>query len=154
MRYTLAQLRKTKMPHFFEEELNLSEDLNGFEDIIGSKTAYVTGEINEVGIDEYLFKMNIQIDLVLQSAISLKEVEYHVDTDCEELYGLNSSLDEDINLIEGQTIDTKEAVITNIIINKPMRVVLAGEELKVESPELEEKTVNSAFASLKDLLDK
>ena len=36
MRFTLAQLRKLSLPYRYEEELDLSEELAGFEDILSS----------------------------------------------------------------------------------------------------------------------
>ena len=45
MRFTLAQLRKLQMPYSYEETLNLSEDLDGFEDIISSSPCVVKATI-------------------------------------------------------------------------------------------------------------
>ncbi len=155
MRFTLAQLRKLPMPHNYIEELDLSEELANFEDIISAKNAYVNGEIVEIGKDKYQVNMNINIELTLSSAISLKEVPFKIEVDCSEIYATNSEDDEDINLIVGQTIDTREAVITNVIINKPMRVVGEGEELDYENTDSSvDSEINNPFASLKDLLNK
>ena len=55
MRFTLAQLRKLQMPHKFNEELDLSGDLDGFEDIIKANPCHVQGEIKERGVDTYLY---------------------------------------------------------------------------------------------------
>lgn len=153
MRFTLAQLRKLRMPHHFEEELDLSEDLNGFEDIISVQNCKVLGEIRERGIDTYMIKFEINTDLIMRCAVTLTEVPYHIETIAEEVFSNDETIEEAFS-IEGQTVDTKEAVLTNILIAKPMTIVAEGVEFEsdeVVDEEPEEK-INPAFASLKDLL--
>lgn len=150
MRFTLAQLRKTIMPYSFDESLDLSNELNGFEDIISSKPCEVHTVIKERGIDTYLAIFNIKIEVVMQDSVSLLEIPYTIETTAEEIFTTDDSM-EDVFLIDGQTLDTKEAVLTNILINKPMSVTYEEFESDIEAEEEEEK-INPAFASLKDLL--
>ena len=150
MRFTLAQLRKTIMPYSFDESLDLSSELDGFEDIISSKPCEVHTVIKERGIDTYLAIFNIKIEVVMQDSVSLLEIPYTIETTAEEIFTTDDSM-EDVFLIEGQTLDTKEAVLTNILINKPMSVTNEEFESDIEEEEEEEK-INPAFASLKDLL--
>lgn len=154
MRFTLAQIRKLQMPYRFEEELDLSEDLDGFEDIISVQPCKVTAEIKERGVDTYLFQFHISMDLEMECAITLQGVPYHIETSADEIFTVDDSI-EDAFLIEGQTIDTKEAILTNVLIAKPMTIVAEGVDFESdEEPEIEQKaeSVNPAFASLKDLL--
>ena len=153
MRFTLAQLRKLQMPHKFNEELDLSGDLDGFEDIIKANTCYVQGEIKERGVDTYLFTFNFKIELIMEDSVSLKEISYIIEANAEEIY-TTDELIEDGFLIEGQTVDTKEAVLTNVLIAKPMSYTLE-EDYEFEEEDFEEEEeeyINPAFASLKDLL--
>ena len=61
MRFALAHLRKLIMPYSCDESLDLSSELDGFEDIISSKPANVHMIIRERGIDTYLFEFDIKI---------------------------------------------------------------------------------------------
>lgn len=155
MRLALAQLRKLTLPYKVSEDLDLSEDLNGYEDIISSEPAHVDYVITEVSLDKYLVKMDITINLVIESAISLRHLNKSISCTSEEIYVQNPGIDEDVNPFIGQTLDTKEAVLTNILCEKPMRSVGEGEYFEDEYVEEEDDdTSESPFASLKDLLNK
>lgn len=155
MRLALAQLRKLTLPYKVSEELDLSEDLNGYEDIISSKPAHVEYVISEVSLDKYLVKMDIKIDLVIESAISLKHLDKSISCKSEEIYVQNPDENEDVNPFIGQTLDTKEAVLTNILCEKPMRSIGDGEYFEDEYEEEDsDEVAESPFASLKDLLNK
>ena len=54
-------------------------------------------------------------------------------------------------LIEGVTLNTKEAILTNILCEKPMSFTKENFVSDVEE-ETEDDNINPAFASLKDLL--
>lgn len=156
MRLALAQLRKLSMPYHTSEDLDLSEELNGYEDIISSNNAHINYDISYLSEDRYLVKMDISIDFVVESAISLKHLNKSISCKSDEIYAMNPSEDEDVNSFVGQTLDTKEAVITCILCEKPMRSV--GEDEYFESDDIdsedEDGEINSAFASLADLLKK
>ena len=154
MRLTLAQLRKLAMPYRCSEELDLKEDLVDFEDIINTSNVHVEYEIRERGIDTYLVEFKYEITLTMQCSITLNEVDYVISEEASEIFTTDSEM-EDVFLIEGQTLDTKEAVLTNVLINKPMTVSTEGVEfISDEEPteDIEEEKINPAFAGLKDLL--
>ncbi len=153
MKFTLAQLRKLVMPYHCFEDLDLSDDLNNFEDIISVLPAKVEYDIKERGIDTFLVSFHVEMDLTMECSVTLKEIPYHITADAEELFSTDESF-EDAFLIENQTLDTKEAVLTNILIQKPMKVTCEGvtfEDEEEEHLESEDK-INPAFAKLKDLL--
>lgn len=142
------------MPYKCSEELNLSEELDNFEDIVSSSKVHVDYEIRERGIDTYLVEFDFTVDLVMQCAITLADVAYQINGSAEEIFTTDSELEEAF-MIDGQTLDTKEAVLTNILINKPMTVVSEGVSFESdEEPEEEinEEPINPAFAKLKDFL--
>ncbi len=154
MKWTLAQLRKTKCPFTFSFDIDLSEDLVGFEDILDTDLCHVEGVCNSTGYDDYLFDLHIVVPLKLQCAITLNPVSYQIDTQAQEFFTLDST-NEDANIIEGQTIDLREVIITNIILAKPMKVVQEGHEDDFKSAsdtKEDEPKINPAFASLKNLL--
>lgn len=156
MRLALAQLRKLTMPYVCSEDMDLSEDLNGYEDIISSSAAHIDYVINYISEGRYLVKMDISIDLVVESAISLKHLNKSISCSSDEIFAQNPLDSEDVNSFNGQTLDTRDAVITCILCEKPMRSV--GEDEYFESDDIDSEEdgeeINSAFASLADLLKK
>lgn len=150
MQFTLAQLRKLGNNYSFDEKLDLSNELNGFEDIISSSLCNVHTIIKERGENIYLCQFHIEIDLILEDSNTLEEIPYNINVDAEELFSTDESLD-DAFIIEGITLDTKEAILTNILINKPMSTSKTSYVDDVVEDEPEEK-INPAFANLKDLL--
>ena len=150
MQLTLAQLRKLSFPYSFEEQIDLSNELNGFEDIKSSSLVSVSYLIKERGIDTYLVKFKIHVDLVLEDSVSLKAASYPIDTEVEELFTTDDSID-DAFIIEGMTLNTKEAILTNILCEKPMSYTEEEFESDIDEEDEEDK-INPAFASLKDLL--
>ena len=154
MKLTLAQLRKLQMPYRYSEELDLKEELVDFEDIIDTSLVHVEYEIRERGIDTYLVEFKYEVTLTMQCSITLNEVEYVISEEGSEIFSTTDEV-EDVFLIEGQTLDTKEAILTNVLINKPMTVSTEGAEfISDEEPEedIEEEQINPAFAGLKNLL--
>ena len=155
MKLTLAQLRKLQMPYRYSEELDLKEELVDFEDIIDTSLVHVDYEIRERGIDTYLVEFKYEVTLTMQCSITLNEVEYVISEEGSEIFSTTDEV-EDVFLIEGQTLDTKEAILTNLLINKPMTVSTEGAEfISDEEPEVEEfeeEQINPAFAGLKNLL--
>ncbi len=151
MKFALAQLKKLNMPYHYSEELDLNPDLVGVEDILQVKETKVEGIINE--IDKELYEINFQVscNLILECAISLKEVPYTLNINFSEKFSTNPDY-EDSFLIDKQTLDTKEAIITNILIAKPSKVYAPGVEFISDEEEIKEENVNEAFKSLKDLL--
>ena len=151
MRLTLAQLRKLPMPHTFYEELDLSDDLNGFEDIISSSLCKINTTIKERGVDTYLCVFKISVNLVLEDSITLEPVDFPINVESSDLFS-NDEEYEDAYPIDGYTLDTKDAVVTTILSNKPMAYTNSTYEPEEENNEEEEEYINPAFASLKDLL--
>ena len=150
MRFTLAQLKKYIMPYSYEETLDLSSDLEDLEDIVKSSPCVIKSTIYDRGDDTYKVSFNIKITLTLEDSITLKHFDFPIDVDAEEIFSTDEA-NEDAFLISGITLDTKEAILTNILINKPMTTSSEEFESEIEEDEPEEK-INPAFASLKDLL--
>lgn len=154
MRLTLAQLRKLSMPYHTSEELDLSSELNDFEDIRSVDIVRINYVIHERGLDTYLVTFSFEVNLVMQCAVTLQDVPYRISADAEEIFTTDDQV-EDAFIIKEQTLDTKEAVLTNILIHKPMKVVAEGVEFQNEEADPEEDSssgINPAFAKLKDFL--
>ena len=153
MRFTLAQLNKLQLPYEFIDDVDLKDDLIGLEGILDIKSLNVKGKIKSEFNGIYKIGFDLQCVLVLECAISLKPVEYEIETSFDEEFSLNEN--DDCFLINGQTLDTKEAIITNILINKPVNISGSDELFYDEDDTFEddeEDNINEAFKSLKDLL--
>lgn len=149
MKFALAELQKFKFPYEFSETLDLSADLVGIEDILAVSNTEVSGIIRYISDEKYKIDFIVKTKLILESSISLKEIPYDLNIEFSENF---SYLDDDESFkFNGQTLDTKEAIITNILINKPMSQSLEDESFVSEGEE-ETEYVNEAFKSLKDLL--
>ena len=149
MRFALAQLRKLQKPYIYEEDLDLSEELNGFEDIVSIESCHITTKVIERGYDTYIFEFKIKALLILTDSVTLDEIEFPIDIDALDTFTTDTSI-EDAYLITTETVDTKEAILADILINKPMNYSI--HEFVDEVEEDEEEQVNPAFSSLKDLL--
>lgn len=150
MRFTLAQLRKFNMPYEYDEQIDLKSDLVGLEDIVDSSICNVHSVIRDRGDGSFKINFKINLTLTLEDAVSLSHIEFPIDIDAEEIFSDDESI-EDAFLIEGITLDTKEAILANILINKPMTTSNEDFNQEIDEEEPEEK-INPAFASLKDLL--
>ncbi len=152
MKFALAQLTKLSFPYEYKEELDLSLELNGFEDIISSSKAKVKSIINQYSQEEYLFDFDIDVDLVVEDSISLKPINLNIKTKGRELFSNNPEREDAFEII-GNTLDTKEAIIMLILSEKPMSSTNEEFTDDTDSFDDEENTdINPAFASLKDLL--
>lgn len=153
MRLTLAQLRKLSMPYHTSEELDLSLELMDFEDIRSVGVAKIDYVIHERGLDTYLVTFSFEVNLVMQCAVTLQDVPYMISATAEEIFTTDEQI-EDAFIITEQTLDTKEAVLTNVLIHKPMTVVAEGVNFESDEDAKEDSSdgVNPAFAKLKDYL--
>ena len=152
MRFTLAQLKKTQMPYSYDETIDLSNELDGLEDIVSVSPCVVKSTIKDRGDETYKVSFHINVNLVLEDSVTLKHFDYLIDVDAEEIFSSDES-NEDAFVIDGITLDTKEAIVANILINKPMTTTSAEfESDEVEVEDSKEENINPAFASLKDLL--
>ena len=139
------------MPYSFDEELNLDDELQGFEDIIRLSPCKVSTTIKERGEETYLCEFHINVDLVLSDSVTLEEIPYKIDVNSSEVFTKDTN-NEDATIIEKETLDTKEAIISAILENKPFSQTSHEFEGDVDYEEEEDEKINPAFASLKDLL--
>jgi len=150
MKWTIHELIKNqKMNNTFEETLDLSDFIDNT-DIVRISPVDVSGEYEIYDNEEFVFYLSIRCTLIMQCAITLKDVEYPMDLEVEEVF--TTYKDEETTKIEGITIDLLPIIWSNILLEKPMRVVSenAYEEVDYENETFEdEEKVNTVFASLK-----
>ena len=149
MKWALAQLNKIQMPYTFDEKLDLTE-LVGFENIKSIDKAKVKTTIKEYGEDSYQCEFDIKCGMILEDSVSLEDVKFDIDITSTELYSVDPNA-ADATIIDTNTLDTKEAIIQAILSEKPVSVSSHDYVEDIEEED-DEENINSAFASLKDLL--
>ncbi len=149
MKWTTHELTKLQnINNKFTEVLDLSKYIEKT-DIIKISPVKVSGDFEIYDNSIYEFYIEIKCTLTLACAITLEEVPYDVDIRVEEVFSSNKS--DEYNLIEGITIDLLPIIWSNIILEKPMRVISenAYKNYKSEIDDLgKEESINQAFANL------
>ena len=87
----------------------------------------------------------------LTCAITLQEVDYEIDISVEET--LSTVKNEDFHIIEGITVDLLPIIWSNIVLEKPMRVLSenAYDDFSENNIELEaDENEENAFSKLKN----
>ena len=150
MKFALAQLRKFNMPYEFIDEVNFDE-LIGFENIKNVKESNIKTIINEYNDDTYKLNFDIHVILVLEDSVSFEDIEYEINTKGEEFYSTDNNRDDSF-IIEGTTLDTKEAIFELILSEKPMSISNHEFVDEIEDEDLDEEFNNNPFKDLKKLL--
>lgn len=151
MKWTTHELIKLEnINNKIDVEVDLSEYIIGT-DIIRMSTVEIIGDFEIVDSEEFVFYLDIRCTLVLPCALTLDEVEYFVDLSVEEVFSMNKN--DDSNMIEGITIDLLPIIWSNILLEKPMRVLSSNayDKVNFENTKFEEEDLDNAFADLKKL---
>lgn len=126
LKWSLAQLFKyNHKPFEFEDELDFKERIENIDDILDISLVKVKGNGKNLVDDRYIFNLNIECLLTLECARTLEPVEYPISLEVTEVFDTLES-DEDIRLIEKNTIDLSDVIWENIYLEKPMRVFKEG----------------------------
>ena len=127
----------TKLRSNFEKIINIDEEVNniteGLEgtDIKRIKNLKITGYIDRDVMDEYHIYLKIEGTLILECAITLKDVEYPVSIEIDDNYeDLMTEIGENVKNITN-SLDIWPIVWHNVLLVVPMRVVSPGAEAEV-----------------------
>lgn len=131
MKWSLQQLQKLYKPsNIFEVEYDFNDFLEELKntgsetDILSVQNAKSIISITKIDMETFKFDYQIKVDLSIACALTLEPVSLCLDFNVSETYSTNLVDDEDeIFPIEGNTIDTKVVVWSNILLNIPIRVV-------------------------------
>lgn len=124
MKWSVAQLKKlTVNPYQFSTEFVFSEEAKLIEDILNIDIALVKGTITRV--DDEIFKIDYQLEvsLTLSCALTLEPVEYPMNIEQSDLIGHADEENDDVIEITNNTIDLRNIIWDNILVNIPIRVV-------------------------------
>ena len=151
MKWAIPQLRKLAKPFTFEYDYDLLNELVVKDDIKDVKKCHVSGVCYEVSYDEYLFDLNIDAELIMECSVSLLPVlvPLSFNTQVRFSYSIDDSSDD--YLITKDTINLDDAVLSEIVLNIPLKVVKEGYENEFMEEEPEEEKINPSFQALKDL---
>ena len=121
MKWTLQQLLKiNKFPLEFDFEIDFKEDIKDIEDIYDIEPTKVSGKLYLVDDNAYRIVYHIDTVLTLQCSLTLEPVDYHFEEDYDDIFSTNP--DDDAYPIENNTLDLRQIVWSNIIIDKPISV--------------------------------
>ena len=121
MKWAIPQLRKLAKPFSFEYDFDLFNELQVKDDIKEVKKCHVDGVCYEVSYDEYLFDLNIDLELVMVCSVSLLDVlvPLKFSTQIRFSYSIDDSSDD--YLITKDTINLDEALLSEIVLNLPLK---------------------------------
>ena len=150
MKWAIPQLRKLAKPFSFEYDFDLFNELQVKDDIKAVNKCHINGVCYEVSYDEYLFNLSIEIELVMVCSVSLLDVIVPLNFDAQIRYSYSIDDSSDDYLIAKDTINLDEALLSEIVLNLPLKVVKPGYENEfMEEEEVEE--INPTLKALKEL---
>lgn len=165
MKWSLLELRKyQEEPLVFQETLDLENELISREkEIIAIRPVQVNGLIT-VSPKEYLLHYVVDTVITLPSTRSLEPVEVPMKFTVDEVfmtaeqYQQQKDLlkEEEILLLETQTLDLSESVADNILLEIPLQVLTEEEKQSERYPSGNEWTVISEdqYLEMKESQDK
>ena len=151
MKWAIPQLRKLAKPFDFEYDFDLMNELTNNDDILEVKKCKVTGRCYETNYDEYLFDLNIDSELVMVCSVSLLDVLVPLKFNTQVRFSYSTDDSSEDYLITKNTINLDEAVLSEIVLNIPYKVVKEGYENEFMEEEEYEEEINPCFEALKDL---
>ncbi len=155
MKWTIHELIKmARSENTFDFTLDLNRFITEeFEDFVRLSPTEVKG--NYEVLDEkrlFVFNLNIKTEITMLCSLTLKEVPVNLDF-ATELRFSTEYIDDDTHVLDGITIDLEPYVFSEILIEKPMKVISedAYEEYKEDNFKLPEEEIleNNPFAKLK-----
>ena len=123
MKWSLQQLnRYSNEDLLFSGEFNFDEFVGQVNGLISIKDVNVSGKCRCIDYDRYKFDLHITALLELEDSWTLEPVPYQVELDVTEIFD-KTETDEDVRIIEKNTVDLKDVVWENILLAIPMRIV-------------------------------
>jgi uncharacterized protein len=148
MKWTIQELVKLEnINNKYEGTIDFSSKIEGT-DIVGITPVQVAGEFEIYDNSEFVFFSDIKCEIVMECALTLKEVIVPLEFSVEDTFSTYE--DENNFTIEGITIDLLPIIWSNILLEKPMRVVSEDADEEFEYSNTETKKTQNAFAVLKD----
>ena len=155
LKWTIHELiKKAKNDNYINEIIDLKAFLNPeIDDLVDISKTSVEGSYHYYPDEEiFEFDLNIKTQLTMLCSISLDLVNIDLDFDTQLNFSVDY-IDDNTHVIEGITLDLKPYIFSEILVEKPMRVISKGayenfheEVIEISEEELEE---TNPFAKLK-----
>lgn len=168
MKWSMAQLQKTPNGEFIiDETVNLDSLKERDSQIRHVSPIHVKGTA-VIDAKKVIFHLHITGELILPSSRTLADVHFPIDIKTEEtfLYEIDDDdPDEDLNLIEGETIDLLPVLEDLILLEIPIQIINEDEPIPSsqragegwsyfeDESELKKDKIDPRLAKLKELLD-
>jgi uncharacterized protein len=153
MKWTIHELkRRAHADPTFDYVEDFTPFLQGTGDILAIAPVRVHGTYRMQNQDsEIWFDATVETSLTMSCAITLEDVEVPLSFQTD-LHFAKTQIDDSVYLIEGITIDFSPVIWSEILIEKPMRVVKPGASLEPgeELPEDDGSDTKNPFSALKD----
>lgn len=117
MIFSLLQLNKMRFPFTRSESLDLNEELSVLPNVSRVNNILIDYTFDRISDNTYRVDMNIDLDIVLECSRTQNDIPYKNHIVAKEIFSTEDLID--AFKIDKQSLDTKEAVLTNIIINIP-----------------------------------
>lgn len=139
MKWSLQQLNKFYNQNYsFEDSFDFTEEIENISDILGISEVKVIGKIHVLELNTFSFDLNIKCKLILEDARTLDPVDFDIDLDVTETYSVEGKGDDDIRVIETNTVELRPAVWENILLEKPIRIVKEESPSELDKEEVKE----------------
>lgn len=152
MKWTIHELkRRAYGDPTFDYVADFTSFLASADDVVAIAPVRVHGTYRMINQDsEIWFDATVETTLTMACAITLEDVEVPIRFQTD-LHFAKTQIDDSVYLIDGITIDFDPVVWSEILIEKPMRVVKPGAVLEQGEaiPEDDSETKNP-FSGLKD----
>ena len=123
MKWSLQQLNRYSNEDLkFTTEFNFEEYVGNVNGLLAISTVKVDGIGRCIGVDRYKFDLHIEAVLDLEDSWTLEPVPFPIDLDVVEVFD-RIDTDDDVRIIEKNTVDLTDVVWENILLSIPMRVV-------------------------------
>jgi len=168
LKYYIKELIKhgTK-PFEIKETVDFSSIASLHHEIRKITSVIITGT-GQLSGEDVIFDLNIKCDLVLPCALTLDDVNYHMDIHTKEFFTFKEhakeeDYEDDVTIVKGQAIEIAPVVWQNIIVNIPLRVISEnayermqkqGDNWQIVDENDQENKIDPRFSVLKDLLKK
>ena len=129
MKWSLQQLYKYNgKPFTFEATYDFKDYIVNIDDILDITEFHVSGTGQNLYDDRFRFELTIIGTMILECARTLVEVPFPIIIDTVEIFDKVVADDEDVRLIEKNTIDLQDVVWESILLQKPIRVISPSSE--------------------------
>jgi len=155
LKWTIHELiKKAKNENLIDETVDFRAYLKSeFEDLVDILDTRVVGEYHYYqNEDLFVFDLQISTKLIMLCSITLVEIPVDLNFHSQLNFSVND-INDDTHVIEGITIDLKPYIFSEILVEKPMKVIAEGAYEKYQEglAQLSEQEIadNNPFAKLK-----